>query len=174
MPTPTTRPVSYTHLDTPEPIFPDTVILEVDGHQGGLPVVAVDDVGPEFEVPQHPHHGPGEEAEALSVIHIAVELRAAEVLLVVQEVPCHALPLQGEETAVAVPPGQVHIVVALELQLVTEALLHPRIQRQHHGDLRACLLYTSSLFAGAGTSAGAGSSAGAAASAFSGTGAGSS
>ena len=81
-------------LDGAEAVLPHAVILQIDGHQGGLPVVAVDDLRPEFQVAQHPHDGPGEEAEALAVVHVAVQVRAVEVLLVVQEVPGDAVPLQ--------------------------------------------------------------------------------
>ena len=126
-------------LDGTEAVLPHAVILQVDGHQGGLPVVAVDDLGPELEVGQHPHDGPGEETEPLAIVDIAVQVGTVEVLLVVQEVPCHTVFLQGEQAAVAVPPGQVHKVVALEFQLAAEALLHALVQGQHHGHLGALL-----------------------------------
>ena len=124
-------------LDAAESVLPHTVVLQVDGHQGGLPVVAVDDLRPEFQMGQHSHDGPGEEAEALAVVHVAVQVRAVEVLLVVQEVPGHAVPLQGEQAAVAVPPGQIYVVIALKFQLAAEALPHALIQRQDHGHFRA-------------------------------------
>ena len=123
--------------DAAEPVLPHAVVLQIDGHQGGLPVVAVDDLRPELEVGQHPHHRPGEEAEPLPVVHVAVQLRPVEVLLVVQEVPGDAVLLQGEQAAVAVPPGQVHVVIALEIQPVAELLLHLLVQGQHHRHLRA-------------------------------------
>ena len=123
--------------DAAEPLLPHAVVLQVDGHQGGLPVVAVEHVRPEPEAGQHPHHGPGEEAEPLPVVHIAVQLRAVEVLLVVQEIPGDAVLLQGEQPAVAVAPGQVHIVIALEGQLAAEPLPHLLVQGQHHRHLRA-------------------------------------
>ena len=126
-------------LDGAVAVFPHTVVLQVDGDQGGLPVVAVNDLGPEFEVVQHPHHGPGKESEALAVVGLAVEGTPVEVLLVVQEVPGHAVLLQGEEAAVIVPPGQVYVVVALEFQLVSEALPDPLVEGQDHGHLGALL-----------------------------------
>ena len=61
---------------------------------------------------QHLHDGPGEKAEALPVVGIAIEPGTAEILLVVQEIPRDPLALQGEEPAVAVPPGEIHIVIA--------------------------------------------------------------
>ena len=116
-------------------VHPHAVVLQIDGHQSGLPVVAVDDLRPELHVVQHLHHGPGEEAEALAVVHVAVQIRPVEILLVVQEVPRHAVPLQGEQAAVAVAPGQVHIVVAEEVQLMAVALPHLLVQGQHHRHL---------------------------------------
>ena len=127
----------HSGLNGAEAVLPHAVILQVDGHQGGLPVVAVDDLGPELEMGQHPHDGPGEEAEPLAVVDITEQVGAVEILLVVQEVPGHAVLLQREQAAVAMPPGQVHEVVALEFQLVAEALLHPLVQGQHHGYLGA-------------------------------------
>ena len=52
--------------------FPHAVVLQVDGDESGLPVVAVDHIRPEGHVGQHPHHGSGEETEPLPVVHIAV------------------------------------------------------------------------------------------------------
>ena len=115
---------------------PDAVVLQVDGDQRRLPVVAVDDVRPELQVVQHFHHCPGEKAEALAVIGIAIEPRAAEVLLVIQEVPGDALPLQGEESAVAVPPAKVHIVITEIPELTAKALLHAPVEGQDHRGLR--------------------------------------
>ena len=126
-------------LDRTEAVLPHAVILQVDGHQSSLPVVAVDDLRPELEVGQHPHDGPGEEAEPLAVVDVSIQVGAEEILLVVQEIPGHAVLLQGEQAAVAVPPGQVHEVVALEFQLAAEALLHPLVHRQHHSYLGTLL-----------------------------------
>ena len=120
--------------DGTEAILPDAVILEVNGHQSGLPVVAVNHVGPELEVGQHPHHGAGEEAEALAVIHVAVEIRAVKVLLVIQEVPCHAVPLQREQAAVAVTPGEVDEIIAFKFQLAAKAFPDPPVQGKYHSD----------------------------------------
>ena len=124
-------------FDTAVPVLPHAVVLQVNGHQCGLPVIAVNHVGPELHMVQHPHHGPGEKAEALAIVHLSVKVAAVEVLLVVQEVPGHAVLLQGEQSAVAMPPRQVHIVIAKEIQLIAVLRPHPVIKRQDHGDLRA-------------------------------------
>ena len=112
--------------------LPHAVILQVDGDQGGLPVVAVDHVRPEVQMLQHPHHGAGEKAEALPVVHIAVQIRAAEVLLVIQKIPRHAVLFHGKQAAVCVPPRKIHIVEAAESQLPAKGLFDPLIQGQDH------------------------------------------
>ena len=124
-------------LDGAETVLPHAVVLQIDGHQGGLPVVAVDDLRPELQVAQHPHNGPGEKAEALAIIHVAIQIGPVEILLVVQEVPGDTVPLQGKQAAVAVPPGQVHKVIALEAQLIAELLFHLLVQGQDHRHLGA-------------------------------------
>ena len=122
--------------DGTEALFPHAVVFEVDGHQSGLPVVAVNDVGPELHVVQHPDNGPGEKAEPLAVVHVAVQVRAVEVLLVVQEVPDHAILFQGKQAAVHMAPGQVHIVIAQKGQLIAKPLPDAAVQRHHHRYLR--------------------------------------
>lgn len=61
---------------------------------------------------QHFHNGPGEKAEAFSVIRAAVQLRAAEILLVIQKIPRDTVLFQGEQAAVGVPPRKIDIIVA--------------------------------------------------------------
>ena len=126
-------------LDGAVTVFPHAVILQVDGDQGGLPVVAMDHFGPELETVQHPHHGPGEEGEALAVVGLAVEGAPAEVLFVVQEVPGHAVLLHGEEAAVVVPPSQVYVIIALEFQLISKPVPDPLIEGEDYGHLSALL-----------------------------------
>ena len=120
-------------------VLPHAVVFQVDGDQGRLPVVAVDHLGPELETVQHPHHGPGEEGEALTVVGLTVEGAPAKVLLVVQEVPGYAVLLHGEQAAVVVPPGKVHVVIALEFQLASEPVSDPLIEGQDHGHFGALL-----------------------------------
>ena len=112
--------------------LPDTVILQINGDKGGLPVIAVNHIRPEIQMVQHFHNGPGEKAEAFSVIRAAVQLRAAEILLVIQKIPRDTVLFQGEQAAVGVPPRKIDIIVAQKGELVGEALLHPPVQRQNH------------------------------------------
>ena len=126
-------------FDGTEVILPYAVILEVDGDQCGLPVVAVDHIGPELHMMEHAHNGPGEEGEALGVIVIAVEVRAVEVLLVIHEVPGHAVLLHGEQPAVAVAPAQVHEIVAHELKLIGKLVADAAVKGHHHGHFRTLL-----------------------------------
>ena len=121
------------------PVLPDAVILQINGNQGRLPVIAVDHIRPELQMVQHLHHGPGEEAEALSVIYITVELGPVKILLVIQEIPGHAVLFHGKQAAVGVPPGQIHIIVAQECQLVSKFFSDPPVQRQDHSGLGSLL-----------------------------------
>ena len=43
---------------------------EIDGDQGGLPIVAVDDIGGPVQLARGLHHGPGEVGEALTVVKV--------------------------------------------------------------------------------------------------------
>ena len=98
-----------------EALLPHTVIFEVDGHQGSLPVVAVNDLRPKLQMPQHPDDRPGEKREPFTVIHVAIQLRAVKILLIIQKIPRNSVLLQRKQATVAVAPGQVHIVVALKI-----------------------------------------------------------
>ena len=76
-------------------------------------------------------HRAAEEGEALAVVIIAVKLGTLEILLVVHEVPRHALPLVGEKPAVQAAPGKAHIGVALKVQLVAPRVRDALVERQN-------------------------------------------
>ncbi|MPM49832.1 hypothetical protein SDC9_96564 [bioreactor metagenome] len=119
------------------PLFPHAVVLQINGDEGALPVVAVNHVGPKGHMGQHPHHRPGEKAKPLSVVHIAVQIRAVKILLVVQEIIGHFVPHKAKQPAIAPPPRQIHIVVAKVLQLRAKLIPDAPVQRQHHSHLSA-------------------------------------
>ena len=103
------------------------LIQQVDGHQSGLPVVAVNDVGEEAQMAGGLDDRPGEEGEALGVVIVAVEAAAFEVILVVHEIVGHAVPLKLKETAVGVAPGQMDMEILkighLAAPVVPDALI---------------------------------------------------
>ena len=102
------------------PELPDALPLlqQVDGHQGGLPVVAVEDVGVPVQVGRGLDDGPGEEGEALAVVVVAIDLGPLEVVLVVhEEVGDVALP-QLEDAAVGGAPGQTAVPVEHKAHLL--------------------------------------------------------
>ena len=105
------------------------LLQHVDRDQGGLPVVAVDDVRGPAEVARRLDDGPGEVGKALTVIKVAVQLPAFEVILIVHEPVGDAVLLQGEDTAVHVPPRQSDVVILLELHLAAPLFSDPLIQR---------------------------------------------
>ena len=116
---------------------PGTHVLEIDGHQRRLPVVAVEDVGHPVQTGQQVDDRLAEEGEALAVVELAVQRTAAEIVLVVHEVPRHAVLLQREQAAVLVAPAQVHIDIAAERHLLPPLLADLAVQRQDHRHLVA-------------------------------------
>ena len=81
-------------------------------HEAGVPVVRMDDVGPEVEDGQQVQHGAAEEGEPLRIVPVAVEALAVEILLVVDEVVRHIAELVRIEADVFLTPrhGQRAIV----------------------------------------------------------------
>ena len=112
-------------------------ILKIDGHQRRLPVVAVEDVGHPVQTGHQVDDRLAEKGEALAVVVLAVQRAAAEIVLVVHEVPCHAVLLQREQAAVLMAPAQVHVDVAAEGHLLPPLLADLAIQRQDHRHLVA-------------------------------------
>ena len=124
-------------LDPVELVQMTVVQIQVNGHQRGLPVVAVDDVRGEVDVEQGLQHGAGEEGEALTVIVETVQTTAAEVILVVQEVVGHAVHFGLEQAAVLAAPAHRHRVVGDVFQPVTH--LQVAVQRHDNAGIHAVL-----------------------------------
>ena len=112
-------------------------VLEVDGHKGRLPVVAVEHVGHPVQAGHQVDDRLGEEGEALAVVKLAVQPGTGEVVLVVHEVPGHATALQREQAAVLMPPAQVHVDIAAERHLLPPLLADLAVQGQDHRHLVA-------------------------------------
>ena len=79
---------------------------QVDGHQRGLPVVAVDHIGDPVHLAGDLYNGAGEVGKALAVVKVAVDIAALEIILVVHKPVGHAVLLQFEHTAIGLAPGQ--------------------------------------------------------------------
>ena len=118
---------------------PVALLQQVDGDQGGLPVVAVDDVRRPVQLGGGGQNGTGEEGEALAVVEVAVDLGALEVVFVVHEPVGDALPLQLEQAAVGLPPGQGDVEVLEEGHLVPPELADALVEGEDDGDLVALL-----------------------------------
>ena len=116
---------------------PGTHVLEVDGYQRRLPVVAVEDVGHPVQTGQQVDDRLAEKGEALAVVKLAVQRIAAEVVLVVHEIPRHAVLFQRKQAAVLVPPAQIHIDIAAERHLLPPLPADLAVQRQDHRHLIA-------------------------------------
>ena len=74
----------------------------------------------------------GEEAETLAVIVVTVEGITLEVVLVVHEVPDHAVLVQTEQTAVHTAPAQRHFNVADESHLILPVVRHLLVEGKDH------------------------------------------
>ena len=118
--------------DAAQGVPPAGKILPVYRHQRRLPVVAVDHIRHLIQQGQQFHHGPGKESEALPVVLFAVQPAPGKVVLVIHKIPGHAPVLQGKQTAVFVPPGQVYIDISAKGHLVPPLAGNGIIQRQDH------------------------------------------
>ena len=118
--------------DAAQGVPPAGKILPVYRHQRRLPVVAVDHIRHLIQQGQQFHHGPGKESEALPVVPFAVQPAPGKVVLVIHKIPGHAPVLQGKQTAVFVPPGQVYIDISAKGHLVPPLAGNGIIQRQDH------------------------------------------
>ena len=126
-------------FDTPHRVPAGGHILEIDGHQRRLPVVAVDHIRHPVQAGHQVHHRLAEKGKALAVVILAVQAAPAEIVLVVHEIPCYAPVLHDEQSAVLVPPRHVHIDIAAVHHPLTPLLGDLIIQRQDHRHLIAVL-----------------------------------
>ena len=115
------------------------VLQQVDGYQSGLPVVAVDDVGPPVQLSRRLDDGPGEVGEPLAVVEVAVHLPALEVVLVVYKPVGDPVPLQLEDAAVHLPPGQRDVEILQEGHLAAPLPADALVQGENDLDLMAGL-----------------------------------
>ncbi len=77
----------------------------VGGDEAGVPVVAVEDIGPEADTGQGFENGAGVVGVALGFVVVAVEAGAVEVVFVVEEIKRDVPVPEGEEAAVLPPPA---------------------------------------------------------------------
>ena len=114
------------------------LLQQVDGGQGGLPVVDVEHVGVPVQMGGRLHHGAGEEGEALGIVIVSIEPGALEVVLVVHKVIGDAVPLELEDTAVGGAPGQDYMEVEEVGHLVPPLLPDPLVEGEDDADVVAC------------------------------------
>ena len=128
----------------------DAVFLlqQIDGDEGGLPVVAVDDIWGPVQLSRSFDDSPGEEGEPLAVVEMSIELPTLEVVFVVYKPVGDPLPLQMEDATVDLPPGQGDIEVFEKGHLFPPLLADALVQRKDDLDLVA--LPSQSLGQGAG------------------------
>ena len=119
-------------LASPQLPDPFPLLQEVNGHQGGLPVVAVDDVRVPVQVGRRLDDGTGEKGEPLAVVIVAVDLGAFEIIFVVHEEVGDVVLPQLQDAAVGRPPGHPAVPVAQELHFLPVLLRHALIEREDH------------------------------------------
>ena len=114
--------------------------LQQRRNHAGLPVVAVHDVGLEAQVRKRVNDRAAEEAEALILIAAqAVDVAAAEVEMIVDEVEGHALILKRLDAAVLPAPAKLDLKLAFGLHLGGPFLGDGRVQRHHDAHVDALL-----------------------------------
>ena len=126
-------------FDTPHRVPAGGNVLEIDGHQRRLPVVAVNHIRHPVQTGQQIHHRLAEKGEAFAVVILAVQPAPAEIVLVIHEIPRHAPILHDEQAAVLVPPCHVHIDIAAVDHPLPPLVGDLIIQWQDHRHLIAVL-----------------------------------
>ena len=106
--------------------------IVVNRNEGGLPVVAVDDIGLPVQIGQNLEHSLGVVRETLCVVVLAVDLAASEVILVVDKIIGNAIRLIAEDAAVLVAPAQTDVSVFDVIELFAHTLVDRRIQRAEY------------------------------------------
>ena len=103
-------------------VFRNVVVeaLQESGHQGGLPVVAVDHIGIEIDVGNGFQNGSGEVGKPFAVIVIPVDVVPVEVIFVVYKVIIEVGLGSGgfEDTTVQHPPAQRHAEAGDEFNVI--------------------------------------------------------
>ena len=121
----------------------EVTVLDVEqrGDHAGLPVVAVDEVRLEAQVRQRVDDCAAEVAIALVLVAAhAIDVGAAEVVLIVHKVERDALVHQGLDAAVLVTPAQLDLKLALVLHLLAEGIGDGAVQRQDDAHVHALAL----------------------------------
>ena len=114
--------------------------LEQDRDQAGLPVVAVQHIGDEVDLHQRFQHGAAEEREPLALVAAgAVDVVAAEILLVVHEIEGDAGIIQLFNAHVLAAPAEVDVEVEHMLHLRTPFLADGLVQGQDDANVLAGL-----------------------------------
>ena len=131
--------------------------LQHGGDEAGLPVVQVQHVGHKVDLGQRLQHGAAEVSEALTLVAAqAVDVAAAKVVLVIDEVVGDPIQFQPLDAHVLTPPAQIHVeeqhVLQLGAPLVRDGAVqrgdYPGVhalavqllgQRPHHVSQAACL-----------------------------------
>ena len=122
-------------FDAPQVLPPGLIVLKIQHRRSGLPVVAVQDVGPEVEQRQQVDHSPAEQSEAPRVVLVAVEPRPVKKVVIFHEPDGHAGTVAAIKTAGRLPVAEAHRRGGHKGKLLGKAVSHALIQRRDDRDL---------------------------------------
>ena len=106
--------------------------LQQDRDQASLPVVAVEHIGNKVDLRQRFQHGAAEERIALALVAAhAINVVAAEILLVVHEIEGDIIVDEFLDAHILAPPAEVHIEEHHVLHLAAPLLVDGLIQGQN-------------------------------------------
>ena len=110
---------------------PVALLQQVDGYQRGLPVIAVNHVGMPVQISGSFNDSTGEIGKTLSIVIVAVNTGALEVILVVHKVVGDPVLLQFKKAAVWSAPGQLNVITLEKGHLTAPVVSDPLIQREN-------------------------------------------
>ena len=108
----------HDRLDAPIELVRLEGIMQINGYQTCLPVVAVDDIGPERDDGQRRKRGSAEKRELLNILEdLSVRSITLEIELIVDEVEFDALIFHLEDADILLTPCELHIEMVHILHL---------------------------------------------------------
>ena len=117
--------------------------LHINGNQPCLPVMAVNDIRPEADNRQHGKHCLGEKRIPLNLpsLVVAVNLIAAEIMLIVNKVIMYALFLCLQDAHISTCPVKIQVKVSHIFHFILHFLLHAGILGNNDPHVKVLLVY---------------------------------
>ena len=121
-------------FNPPEEIPVMETLLQVNGNESGLPVMAVDQIRLETDHRKSGQKCLGEESKFLNLPDrvVAVRLKAAKVAFIINEIVMDAVGLRLKNADIDILPVEIHIEMRHIPKLILHLLLHAFIFRNDH------------------------------------------